>query len=314
MNSTSPDTEGTASCPAPESAPLLPTGELDVLWFQVGGTLCNLSCTHCFISCSPTNRSLPLMHPEELEPALREAERLGVREYYLTGGEPFIAKDLEAIVARILRQGPVSVLTNGTLITEERARAFAAIRDATRYSLEFRVSLDGCTAADNDAIRGRGTFERALRGIERLVSAGFLPILTAAQVWDPSRDQEVLAGFVAELERRGYRRPRIKLLPRLKIGAEESRAGGYAPDERITADMMEGFDSSLLQCFSSRMVSSRGVHVCPILVDDPRGFLGGSLTDSLRPFPLAANACFTCWQYGSICSNVSSGGRLGQAT
>lgn len=298
----------------PESTPVLPAGELDVLWFQVGGTLCNLECNHCFISCSPTNRSLAILGVDELEPYLVEAERLGVREYYLTGGEPFIAKDLESIVERILRQGPVSILTNGTLITEERAHAFARIRDATRYSIEFRVSLDGCTARDNDAIRGRGTFERALRGIERLVAVGFLPILTAAQVWEPHRDHEVLSGFVAELERRGYHRPRIKLLPRLKIGAEESRAGGYTADERITEEMMDGFDPSLLQCYQARMVSSRGVHICPILVDDPRGLLGESLGESLRPYPLAANACFTCWQYGNICSNVSSSAGLGQAT
>src|SRR5581483_2021216 len=38
-------------------APLVPLAHLDDLWFQVGGTLCNLECTHCFISCSPHNHS-----------------------------------------------------------------------------------------------------------------------------------------------------------------------------------------------------------------------------------------------------------------
>lgn len=294
--------------------PLLPPGELDVLWFQVGGTLCNLHCEHCFISCSPTNKSLALMTPADLEPYLEEARNLGVREYYLTGGETFIVKELEEIVARILEQGPVSVLTNGTLITEARAQRFAEIRDAARYSLEFRVSLDGCTAEDNDPIRGKGTFEKALRGIERLVAVGFLPILTAAQMWEPERDAEVLAGFVKELEQRGYSRPRIKILPRLKIGAEEERGGGYSDVERITPSMMEDYDPALLQCHNSRMVSHKGVHVCPILVDDPRGFLGDELAASLRPYPLAANACYTCWLYGNICSNTSTSFGMGEAT
>ena len=35
--------------------PLIPLTDIDELWFQVVGTLCNLKCTHCFISCSPTN-------------------------------------------------------------------------------------------------------------------------------------------------------------------------------------------------------------------------------------------------------------------
>ncbi|MEE8142257.1 MAG: radical SAM protein, partial [Planctomycetota bacterium] len=132
-------------------APVLEPGQLDTVWFQLGGTLCNLECTHCFISCSPKNHSMKLMSLAEMEPFLQEAERLGVREYYLTGGETFIVKELEDIVERILRQGPVSILTNGTLITEPRAARFAEISRGTPYSLEFRVSIDGFNAAENDA-------------------------------------------------------------------------------------------------------------------------------------------------------------------
>ena len=39
------------------AAPLVELGHLDELWFQVGGTVCNLDCRHCFISCSPHNHS-----------------------------------------------------------------------------------------------------------------------------------------------------------------------------------------------------------------------------------------------------------------
>src|SRR5205814_117631 len=39
------------------AAPEVPLAHLDDLWFQVSGTLCNLTCAHCFISCSPHNRS-----------------------------------------------------------------------------------------------------------------------------------------------------------------------------------------------------------------------------------------------------------------
>ncbi len=296
------------STPAPETtAPLLPPGPLDALWIQLGGTLCNLQCTHCFISCSPKNKSLDLMSLADVEPYLVEAERLGTREYYFTGGEVFIVKELEAIVERTLQQGPVTLLTNGTLTTLERATRLAEIAAATPYSLEFRVSLDGFTPETNDVIRGRGTFERAMRGVENLVSVGFLPIITATQVWDPSENLNVIAGFSEELRRRGYDRPRLKILPVLKMGAEAERTEGYADYERITEDMWRGYDASLLLCHASRTVSGRGVHICPILVDDPAGSIGTSLTESLdRPYPLTHSACYTCWQYGSICSNASS--------
>ncbi len=287
-------------------APILPPGDLDVVWFQVGGTLCNLACEHCFISCTPANHSLSLMSLAELEPYLAEAEQAGVREYYLTGGEPFIVKELEAIVERILRAGPVTVLSNGTLVTDVRAARFAAIAAASRYTLEFRISIDGATAPENDAIRGAGAFEKAMRGVERLVRSGFLPIISATQVWEPERDGEVLRGFEAELRRRGYARPRLRIIPRLKMGAEEKRTEGYGDSERVTPEMMEHYDPAQLLCHTSRMVSARGVHICPILVDDPVGYLGGGLAESMRPHPLAAPACYTCWVHGTICSNASS--------
>ena len=287
------------------SVPMLPVGELDTLWFQVGGTLCNLTCEHCFISCSPKNDTLALMSLEEMEPRLVEAAEMGVKEYYLTGGEPFIVKELERILERILEQGPVTVLTNGTLITPERARRCADVAAASPYSLELRVSIDGFNAEENDAIRGKGSFEKAMRAVERLVEVGFLPIITAAQVWEPEREQEVMEGFFKALRRRGYHRPRLKILPRLKIGAEEKRTGGYSDAERITEEMMVDFDPAHLLCHNSRMISARGVHVCPILADDPRGYMGRDLRRSLRPYPLSANACYTCWQYGTICSNMT---------
>ena len=59
-----------------------------------------------------------------------------------------------------------------------------AAEDASLYSLEFRVSLDGFTPTENDAIRGPGTFERILGGIRMLTNHGFLPIVTVTQTRD----------------------------------------------------------------------------------------------------------------------------------
>jgi hypothetical protein len=60
-------------------------------------------------------------------------------------------------------------------------------------------------------------------------------------------------------------------------------------------------------CSNSRVVSARGVHVCPILVDQPDSILGaGRLSDSKRSFVLKHQACVTCYQYGALCSNAST--------
>ena len=71
--------------------------------------------------------------------------------------------------------------------------------------------------------------------------------------------------------------------------------------------MMEGFDQGQLICNHSRIVTDRGVYVCPILIEAPDARLGATLAEALRPYPLRHHACYTCYQYGTLCANPSSG-------
>jgi hypothetical protein len=197
-------------------------------------------------------------------------------------------------------------LTNGTVLKDEWLVALRAAEEASLYSLEFRVSIDGCSAEMNDPVRGAGTFARAMQGVRKLVEHGFLPIITAARIWPSEQDDEVIAGFLALLRESGYSRPRLKILPTLQLGGEAQRTRGYGPSERLTADMLAGYDRSQLVCHTSRVVTDRGVHVCPILIESPDSLLDQSLAGSLRPFALQHGACTTCYQYGAICTNASS--------
>src|SRR5258707_5380685 len=192
--------------------PILQLDHLDTLWFQVAGTLCNLRCNHCFISCSPENHTLELMSFDQILPYLAEAIRIGVKEFYFTGGEPFINPDLPKILEATLRIGPATVLTNATLFNAELVKELAAMRDSSLYSLEFRVSIDGFSPETNDPIRGEGTFARAMSGVAKLVAHDFLPIITAARTWPLEDEREVVSQFVAMLKEAGYARPRLKIL------------------------------------------------------------------------------------------------------
>ncbi|MEC9350116.1 MAG: radical SAM protein, partial [Planctomycetota bacterium] len=123
-----------------ELAPVQELESLDELWFQVGGTLCNLSCNHCFISCHPGNDTFGFLSIETVRKYLRESEKLGVREYYFTGGEPFLNRDMMQILEETLSIGPATVLTNGTVFTPASIRRLRDISQASSYSLELRVS------------------------------------------------------------------------------------------------------------------------------------------------------------------------------
>ncbi len=291
---------------SPLSPPHVELSHLDHLWFQVAGTLCNLTCHHCFISCSPHNDSMGMLTLDHVKQRLQESVSLGTKEYYFTGGEPFLNREMVQILITTLQYGPATVLTNGTVLKDTWLSDLARAEAESTYSLEFRVSIDGFSPDTNDPIRGSGTFDRAMQGVTQLVDYGFLPIITAARTWPIEDEQEIVSTFVDMLRGSGYTRPRLKILPTLHLGAEEQRSHGYHDSERVDHAMLAGFDRSQLICEHSRIVTDRGVHVCPILVEIDDSLLGQSLSESATAYPLKHGACFTCYQYGAICSNPSS--------
>ena len=295
----------------PGVEPSVPLTALDQLWFQVSGTVCNLRCKHCFISCAPDNHAFWFMTREQVRSALADSIALGVKEYYFTGGEPFMNRELIGILDDTLELGPATVLTNGTILPPRIVAALADLAAGTPYTLELRVSLDGATAAMNDAIRGEGAFDRCMEGVERLVSAGFLPIITTMQSWPEADTEDILERFRDLLAGVGYERARLKILPPLLIGEEASRSRGYDPTERVSHEMLHGCDLDQLLCTRARLVTATGAYACPILLDYPSARLGDTLSEAAeRPARLSENACFTCYLSGSICSNMPVGGEL----
>ena len=281
--------------------PRVPFRSLDTVWFQVAGTICNLRCSHCFISCAPDNHSYGMMNAAEVRRHLAQAVSLGVKEYYFTGGEPFMNREIFTILADTLAVGPATVLTNGLLLDEGRVARLRELSQGSDYSLDLRISLDGYDAATHDVIRGEGTFERALEGACRLAGAGIDPVITVTEVQDEIGSGTARTRFLKTLRSRGLTRPRFKLLSLFRIGREPFRTRPYLPWETLQGRTLTDQETEALQCSSSRMITDRGVYVCPLLLDQPTARMGGELLETLRSHPLDQGACFTCHAYGVTC-------------
>ena len=281
--------------------PSSPLVALDTLWFQVAGTLCNIQCRHCFISSSPANRAHEMMSLALVRQYLAEAAPLGVREYYFTGGEPFLNRELFEMLEATLRQGPATVLTNGLLVRPETARRLRALADGSEYSLDIRVSIDGWDAASNDPIRGAGTFDRIMAGVAYLAEAGINPVLTVTEACEGAASAAGRARFLEFLRSVGLRQPRLKVMPLLRLGAETERTRAYAEWESLAGRTLTAEEAEALQCSSSRMVTARGVYVCPILIDSPAARMASSLAGAMQPFALSHRACYTCHEQGLSC-------------
>ncbi len=284
-----------------QDASILELEHLDTLWLQVTGTLCNLACLHCFISCGPKNDSHSMMTFAQVEQAIDDAVGRGVKEFYFTGGEPFMHPRIRDMIELAIGYGPLTILTNGILIDEELATWLGETFRNSRYSFDLRVSLDGTTASENDVIRGRGTFEKILEGVDRLVEAGLNPVITVTTCHAELGGREGRQKFFDLLRDRGLEKPRLKFLAPFKIGREERRDEGYRDYERLRKGDLDEEAKNALQCRSCRMVTAKGVYPCPILIEEEDARMGDRLEDALQPIGLDHPACYTCHVEGVTC-------------
>ncbi|MCZ6540149.1 MAG: radical SAM protein, partial [Nitrospinae bacterium] len=272
-------------------------------WLQIGGTVCNLTCTHSYISCTPQNHNHPLMTLAQVQKHLEESKHLGIQDYYITGGEVFLNSELFEIYEAILQYGPCTTLTNGMLISREKAQRLAELQARAKNKLHFRVSLDSLVPEENDAIRGRNAFKLALRGIRYLAEAGFSAHLTMVRSWDDEDDPTMETQALAFMREHGVHHPQVKFLPGFLMGELAVTERGYHPNERVTEKCFENFPITNLQCSSSRMVTAKGVYVCPILIEEDQARMGDTVEETLHPFPLYHSACYTCRVSGMSCKS-----------
>lgn len=131
-------------------------------------TRCNLRCKYCahFTSAGDVDNDLP---KEEWLKFFEELNRCAVMDVVLSGGEPFHRPDIMEIIEGIVKNKMrYSILSNGTLITDEIAKFISE----TKRCNYVQVSIDGSKPETHDIFRGRGTFEKAINGLKNLIKHG----------------------------------------------------------------------------------------------------------------------------------------------
>jgi hypothetical protein len=146
---------------------------------------CNLRCDYCCVRSSPAapRRELGLARVQRIA---RDAVELGVKEIFVTGGEPFLLEDIGEILAVCAAAAPTTVLTNGMLFTGRRVETLRAL---PRDRIVLQISLDSATPELHDLHRGPGTWARTRNGIERVRAQGFRVRLAATVSTDGEAEQ-----------------------------------------------------------------------------------------------------------------------------
>ena len=146
---------------------------------------CNLHCDYCCVRSSPTapRRELGLARVKQIA---SEGRELGVREIFVTGGEPFLLDDIDEILIACADAAPTTVLTNGMLFTGRRVETLSAL---PHDRIVLQISLDSATPDLHDRHRGPGTWARTQEGIQRARELGFRVRLAATVSSDDEAEE-----------------------------------------------------------------------------------------------------------------------------
>ena len=134
---------------------------------------CNLRCVHCYHSHHNNEGAISL---DEWKGIILQYKTLILKMKYrpslvICGGEPLVSPYLKPLLEFIeteMSLAKITILTNGTLVNENLATYLK------KYpNLSFQVSLDGPDSERHDLIRGKGNFDKALKGISILKAFGF---------------------------------------------------------------------------------------------------------------------------------------------
>ena len=281
---------------------------LDTLWFNTG-TLCNLTCQHCYIESSPRNDRLAYLTCDEVRGYLDEITREGLptRLIGFTGGEPFMNPEFPAMLDLVLGRGfRALVLTNAMKPMHRQKPALLALRRRYGDQLTIRVSIDHYGRAVHEAERGRRSWQPTIDGLLWLAANGFAIAIASRR----------LSGEPEAVIRRGFAGLFTELA--LAIDPDDPVALTIFPEMDAAVDVPEitescwgilGKSPEDVMCASSRMVvkfkgtARPTVIACTLLPYDSRFDLGPTLAGALRSVPLNHPHCARfCVLGGGACS------------
>ena len=244
--------------------PKVELNELKNLFFQLSSKACNLKCKYCYIERDYYKNEQDFIDIEKIRYTLSILKNLNLNSIYLTGGEPLMHPDFNHILRMCLKVTNTTVMSNGIMINEKKARFLKKIDDESNFETIFRISLDSTNELENDQFRGRGSYRKAINAIMCLLKYEFNPIISIVNYKNKSRD-EIFREFKDYFSKKGFELDDINI----KIIPYFSSSKDFLENPEI--------NPKTLDCSNSRIVSQTGVYSCPILVNDYRARLGSNI-------------------------------------
>lgn len=264
------------------SAPVSTLTELNNLFIELTEKNCNQRCKHCYID-FPVSKSVKDFIPiEKVKQALVDTEKENIHCIYFTGAEPMTHPDFNSILRLCLKRSNVCICTNASFINEKKARFLKKVEEENKNEIIFKLSIDHYNEVKNDDIRGRGSYRQVINAIKNLVKYDFNPILSIVNYY--KEDKKVLMNEFQKICE--------------KIGFDTNDFNfhiiEYYNKYKPLSENTTPHNCKNLDCSNGRILTNKGIYVCPFLANDHRGRMGSTFCDYSKKMYLETNYCLTC--------------------
>lgn len=265
-------------------APCVRLSKLEELYIEMTAQNCNLSCKYCYIDFKDKKVKdyIPI---EKIKQNLSMLNKEQLNYIHLTGAEPMLHPDFNHILRLCLKYSSVVIHTNALNINDKKARFLRKVEEENNLGNEiiFMISIDHYIEKENDALRGRGSFRKAVHAMQSLIKYDFNPIMAIVN-HNNTDESELKENFRQLCSSFDFETSDInfKIVPLL----DKNLIREISPDT--------DFEKLNIECTNSRTLTINGVFLCPLLSTDNRGKCGSDMNDYSKKGYIETSFCSQC--------------------
>lgn len=168
---------------------------IDFAWLELTNR-CNLQCSHCYTSSSPTSTDRDILSQAQYVDAIHQLYMLGCRKIQFIGGEPTLNKGIPQLIDAAKECGYdfVEVFTNLVSLPPQLLRKF------TERNVAIATSFYSWDRKVHDRItRQIGSFDKTVRNIKQVLAAGLSLRVGIILMAENSDQHEQTHAFLTDL-------------------------------------------------------------------------------------------------------------------
>lgn len=254
--------------------------ELNNLFIELTAKNCNQHCKSCYIDFPLSKAPKDFIDIEKIKAALEDTCKENIYFIYLTGAEPMLHPDFNAILRLCLKYTNVCICTNGSFLNEKKVRFLRKVEEESDNEIIFMLPINHYDEMKNDDVRSRGSYRQVIHAAKILSKYEFNPIFNITNYYKESK-KTLLTEFKKVFDNAG-------------VFVEDCnfQINEYFDKYSKEDVVVENFKN--LDCQTGRILTEKGVYVCPFLANDHRGRMGADFSDYSKKMCLETPYCMTC--------------------